>query len=88
VNNNPGKEVRWLRMSVIVNILLCSVVIFLTFIRTGKQRFEEIAVERINIVEKDGSTRLIISNKARSPGPIQRGQPFGYPGGTRAGMIF
>ncbi len=75
-------------MSVIVNILLCVFVLFLVFIWTGNKRFEEIDVERINIVEKDGSTRLVISNKERSPGPVQRGQPFGYPGGTRAGMIF
>lgn len=88
MNNNPVKEVRWLRTSMLVNILLCAAVLFMAFVRTGKQRFEEIDVERINIVEKDGSTRLVISNKERSPGPIQRGQPFGYPGGTRAGMIF
>ena len=88
MNNNPGKEVRWLRLSVLVNILLCLVVLFLVFILTRNQRFEEIDVERINIVEKDGSTRMVISNKERSPGPIQRGQAFGYPGGTRAGMIF
>jgi len=88
MNNNPGKELRWLRMSVLVNIVLCLAVLILAFIWTGMKRFKEIDVERINIVEKDGSTRLVISNKERSPGPIQRGQPFGYPGGTRAGMIF
>ncbi len=88
MNNNPGKDVLWLRVSVLVNFLLCAVVLFLVFIWAGKKRFEEIDVERINIVEKDGSTRLVISNKVRSPGPIQRGKPFGYPGGTRAGMIF
>ncbi len=88
MNNNPGKELRWLRMSVLVNIMLCLVVLFLVLIWTGKKHFEEIDVERINIVEKDGSTRMVISNKERSPGPIHRGQPFGYPGGTRAGMIF
>lgn len=88
MNNIPRKESLWIRLSVLVNILLFLTVIFLVFIWTGRKRFEEIDVERINIVEKDGSTRLIISNKERSPGPIQRGQPFAYPGGTRAGMIF
>jgi hypothetical protein len=82
------KEVRLLRALVAASILLCSVVLFMAFAGPQKQRFAEIDVERINIVEKDGSLRLVISNMERSSGPIQRGQPFGYPGGTRAGMIF
>jgi hypothetical protein len=52
------------------------------------QRFGEIDVERINVVEPDGRLRLVISNRARSIGPIYKGQPFGYPGGTRPGLIF
>jgi hypothetical protein len=70
-------------MTIVVGVFLVS-----AFIQGGKQRFSEIDVERINIVEKDGSLRLVISNNQRSPGPIQRGKPFGYPGGTRAGLIF
>jgi len=45
-------------------------------------------VERINIVEPDGKLRMVISNRPRSIGPIYKGKPFGYPGGTRPGMIF
>ena len=88
MNNKPGKELLWLRVSFLLNFLLFLLVLFLVFIQPGKKRFEEIDVERINIIEKDGSTRMVISNKERSPGPIQRGKSFGYPGGTRAGMIF
>ena len=55
---------------------------------TQNQRFTEIDVERINVVEPDGNLRLVISNRARSIGPIYKGQPFGYEGGTRPGMIF
>jgi hypothetical protein len=51
-------------------------------------RFDEIDVHRINIVEPDGKLRMVISNKAQSIGPIDRGKPFGYPGGTRPGIIF
>ena len=51
-------------------------------------RFTEIDVERINIVEPDGKLRMVISNRPRSIGPIYKGQPFGYPGGGRPGMIF
>jgi hypothetical protein len=53
-----------------------------------KQRFAEIDVERINIVEPDGKLRMVISNRPRSIGPIYKGQPFGYPGGGRPGIIF
>lgn len=53
-----------------------------------KQRFAEIDVERINVIEPDGRLRLVISNRARSIGPIYKGQPFGYPGGSRPGFIF
>jgi hypothetical protein len=53
-----------------------------------KTKFTEIDVERINIVEPDGRLRMVISNRPRSIGPIYKGKPFGYPGGTRPGMIF
>ena len=56
--------------------------------QTAKQKFTEIDVERINIVEPDGKLRLVISNRPRSIGPIYKGKPFGYAGGTRPGMIF
>ena len=53
-----------------------------------KPRFTEIDVERINIVEPDGKLRMVISNRPRSIGPVYKGMPFGYPGGTRPGIIF
>src|SRR5206468_521298 len=55
---------------------------------TQKTKFVEIDVERINIVEPDGKLRMVISNRPRSIGPIYKGKPFGYAGGTRPGMIF
>jgi hypothetical protein len=56
--------------------------------KAANTKFEEIDVERINVVEKDGKLRLVISNRERSPGPIAYGKPFGYAGGSRPGMIF
>jgi hypothetical protein len=53
-----------------------------------KARFAEIDVERINIVEPDGKLRMVLSNRPRSIGPIYKGKPFGYPGGSRPGIIF
>ena len=76
---------------------LCSTTAFFVFalaafarpmLTASKAKFDEIDVERINVVEKDGKLRLVISNRERSPGPIAYGKPFGYPGGSRPGMIF
>lgn len=39
-----------------------------------KQRFAEIDVERINIVEPDGRLALVIANTRRLPGPLWRGR--------------
>ena len=53
-----------------------------------KARFDEIDVGRINVLEKDGTVRLVISNRQQSPGPMYKGKAFGYPGGGRPGLIF
>jgi hypothetical protein len=56
-----------------------------------KTRFDEIDVQRINLVEPDGTLRMVLSNHARLPGVMVHGkeQPPG-PDGPRpqAGMIF
>lgn len=60
----------------------------LGFSQQRNAKFDEIDVERINIVEKNGQQRLVISNKERSPGPMERGVAFGYAGGGRPGLIY
>src|SRR5450432_581455 len=52
-----------------------------------KPRFDEIDVQRINVVEPDGTLRMVISNHARLPGIIVRGkeQQFARP---QAGVLF
>jgi hypothetical protein len=39
-----------------------------------KEAFNEIDVQRINIVEPDGTVRMIISDTARAPGMIFKGK--------------
>jgi hypothetical protein len=52
-----------------------------------KPHFEEIDVERLNVVEKDGTLRMTLSNAERSPGWVIRGKVI--PGRPKsAGMIF
>lgn len=49
--------------------------------------FDQINVRRVNVVEPDGTLRMVISDHARLPGIIVRGkeQPFDRP---QAGIIF
>ena len=51
--------------------------------------FDEITVGRINIVEPDGTKRIIISNKAQFPGDFQQGKERPRPDRDAfAGMLF
>jgi hypothetical protein len=83
------RELRALKAYAVITTLLFGTLTVAAF-RQGQQnqRFTEIDVERINVVEPDGKLRMVISNRTRSIGPIYKGQPFGYAGGTRPGMIF
>jgi hypothetical protein len=83
------RDVRFVKRYAAVTSILLIVLAGAAFTRQARHaRSDEITVERINVVEKDGKLRMVISNRERSPGPISRGKPFGYPGGTRPGMIF
>jgi hypothetical protein len=89
MESNLEKQVRFLKIYAVAATLLCGVFLLTAFtLQNRPQKFQEITVERINVVEKDGSLRLVISNNERSPGPIERGKAFGYPGGSRGGLIF
>src|SRR5215831_9625613 len=52
------------------------------------QSFDEIDVRRINVREPDGTLRLVISNRARLPGVIERGQELPKAERSQAGMLF
>lgn len=56
------------------------------------QSFDTISVQRINIVEPDGTIRMVISNNNRIPGIIVHGHEYADYGGrkaqTTAGMLF
>lgn len=69
------KEVRFLKIYAFVATLVCGVLLLTAFgIQTGNQKFEEINVERINIVEKDGTLRMVISNQERQHPGIANGK--------------
>jgi hypothetical protein len=89
MDTKTQRELRFLRAYVVLTTTLAGVLAVSAFTQAQqKAKFTEIDVERINVLEPDGKYRMVISNRARSIGPIFRGKPFGYPGGTRPGIIF
>ena len=89
MSDDIRREIRRLKGYSLFMTAAFSVLAFAAFRQgTQNQKFTEIDVERINIVEPDGKLRMVISNRPRSIGPIYKGTPFGYAGGGRPGMIF
>jgi hypothetical protein len=55
----------------------------------SSQTYDQITVHRINVVEPDGTPRLIISDKAEFPGEFFRGKEMSRPDRSQsAGMLF
>jgi hypothetical protein len=72
-----ARDVRMLK-AYAAGTTVCLIVLLLTaFQSEGKQKFGEIDVERINIVEPDGRIDLVISNTTHFPPPIWKGKPMG-----------
>jgi hypothetical protein len=83
------RDVRFLKRYAIVTSAMLVVLSVAAFTRAPRNtKFDEIDVERINVVEPDGHYRMVISNRPRSIGPVYKGAPFGYAGGGRPGIIF
>jgi hypothetical protein len=83
------KQVRFLRIYVVVTTTFCAIFLLSAFAMQGKkQKFEEIDVERINVIEKDGKLKLVISNSQRQhPGSVD-GKMIPREGSRSAGMLF
>lgn len=84
-------DMRFLKGYAVGATSLVVVLSVLAFRRTEVPHFKEIEVERINVVEPDGTLRMTISNHEMMPQPVIGGKS--YPlrtgtGGAGAGMIF
>ena len=67
------RELRLLKLYTLCSLVVMAILVLAAFRRpsaAGNTKFEEIAVERINVVEKDGKLRLVIANRARLPDPV------------------
>lgn len=68
--------------------IVFAVTIFGGFAPARKTSFEEIDVQRINVVEPDGTLRMVISDKTRFPGIVIKRQERPHPNRSSAGMLF
>jgi len=89
MDNTLRRDVRLLKGYALVTSAALVILLLGAFRQSQqRQRFGEIDVERVNIVEKDGTPRLIFSNKARFPGIIVHGKEYPHPSRKTAGMLW
>lgn len=83
------KELKLLRIAVVASLSL-SVVILTTGMKANNDaRFETLSVERLNIIEADGTVRMLLTNTARFPTTEQvNGRVLNEERKKRAGMLF
>lgn len=83
-----GKELRAWRIYGAVSALAFVVIAVSAFsIARHRRVFGTIDVQRINVVEPNGTLRMVISDQARFPGAIIKGKQYPFDRHT-AGMIF
>src|SRR5438876_11333581 len=73
--NNTQKRMRLLEAYAVLSLLIFGVLAFTAFAQT-KQKFDEITVERLNVVEKNGQLIAVLANRDRMPDPITNGKAF------------
>ena len=89
MESSLGNQVRWLKIYSALVTLLCALLVLSAFAKpVERPRFDEIDVERINIVEADGALRMVISNQERQHPGIVNGKVIERDGPRRPGMIF
>ena len=81
------RDARFLKGAALgLTVLLAAVSVAAT---TQQPRFEELSAERINIVEPNGTPRLILYNSSHTPGAILYGKDHPHPNRSpHAGMLY
>jgi hypothetical protein len=72
----------------VLTVVFAATVIAACATATKKARFDEVDVHRINIVEPDGTIRLVISDRAKFPGSYFQGKEISRPDRRTTGMLF
>jgi hypothetical protein len=91
VSENTDKSLRFLKAYAFVATTAILILAIVAYLQMRRTHFTEIDVQRINVVEPNGTLRLAITNHARMPDPVIEGKS--YPlrtgtGGAGAGLIF
>jgi uncharacterized protein with GYD domain len=87
--NKIEKELRFLKIYAAAMTLVCAVCFGFIFKDIKNKKFDEIDVERINVIEKDGKLRMVISNQSRQHPGIVDGVTLSERKGERPpGIIF
>lgn len=85
-----NKELVFLRAFAVAVVIGLLAIISFAFQKSGNQRFHEIDVERINIIEKDGTVKMILTNVERFPNGSDKinHRPTNEDRKKRSGMLF
>lgn len=85
-----NKELVFLRTFAVATVVMMAFITTTAFKESGNQKFSEIDVERINIVEKDGTVKMIITNVDRFPNGNAKinERPTNEDRKKRTGMLF
>lgn len=85
-----NRELIFLRVFAVATVVGMVFIATTAFKKSDNQKFGEIDVERINIVEKDGSVKMVITNVARFPNGNDKinGKPTNEGRKKRSGMLF
>jgi hypothetical protein len=81
------RQLWFLRAYAVATSILLVVVTAAAFRQASPQKFGEIAVERINVVDADGTLRMVLSNKDRMHPGVMDGVTIDRPRPV-AGMLF
>lgn len=85
-----NREIVFLRAFAVATVAGIVMITSTAFKNAGNQKFNEIDVERINIVEKDGTVKMIITNVERFPNGTAKinNRPTNVDRKKRSGMLF
>jgi hypothetical protein len=83
-----ARDVRFLKMYSGLMTLAFALVVLTAFRSEEKRKFEEIDVQRLNVIEPNGKLDLAISDKELFPAPVLHGKVMKRSGDVAPGMIF
>jgi len=72
----------------VLTVVLAVTVFSGSTLTAKRPTFDEINVHRINLVEADGTLRMVLSNKAQFPGIIVKGKEYPHEERKTAGILF